>query len=480
MPYPNKQPPALPIMFLTEMWERFGFYVVQGLLVLYITQAFGYSDNKSYSTLGAFTAMAYISPIVGGYLADRLLGFVTTVIWGGFILIIGYALLAIPSNGLLLYPGLATIVIGTGMFKPSISSLLGAQYKQDDPRRDSGFTIFYIGINSGAFLAGISSGYIKDAFGWHTSFFLASIGLVIGLTTFLYGLKTIRNVQQHPHLSLKNNIRLGFYCFLAIIGISFLLQISALADMVLPTFGVLLVGYLAFLTSQQEAAYRKSMTLLILLIISSVIYWMMYFQMFFASNLFVERLVDKHMFGITLSTTVFYATESIFIILLGPIMAWSWLFLGTRKRNPSYLNKFIFGILFAGLGMLTLGLSTYFPNAEGFVYPEWIIFAYLLITIGELLLSPIGLSAVTMLAPPNLVGFMMGVWFVAIGFGGVFAGAIAKLASVPDTVTIQSEKLAIYHEAFMTYAKIAFFVTIVLVFSQLLVRKASKQRGGIS
>lgn len=471
----RKQPPALPIMFLTEMWERFGFYVVQGLLVLYITQAFGYSDNKSYSTLGAFTAMAYISPIVGGYLADRLLGFVSTVIWGGFVLILGYALLAIPSHGFLLYPGLATIVIGTGMFKPSISSLLGAQYKPDDPRRDSGFTIFYIGINTGAFLAGASSGYIKDAFGWHMSFFLASIGLIIGLATFVFGLKKIHHVHQHPPLSLKNKFRLGFYCLLAIIGISFLLQINALADFVLPGFGVLLIVYLGFLTMQQEPAYRKRMTLLNILIVSSVVYWMMYFQMFFASNLFVERLVDKHMFGLHLSTTVFYATESIFIILLGPVMAWSWLFLGTRQKNPSYISKFIFGILFAGLGMLALSISTYFPDQHGMVYPEWVIFAYLLITIGELLLSPIGLSAVTMLAPPNLVGFMMGVWFVAIGFGGVFAGAIAKLASVPETVTLQSEKLAIYHEAFMIYAKIAFFVTIVLVFSQLLVKKVKSR-----
>src|SRR3990167_344985 len=140
MPHSIRQPPALPVMFLTEMWERFGFYIVQGLLVLYMTQYFGYSDNKSYSILGAFTALAYIAPIVGGYLADRLLGFVTTTIWGGFVLMAGYALLAIPSQGAFFYPGPATIVIGTGMFNPCIASLLGTQYNTDDPRRDAGFT----------------------------------------------------------------------------------------------------------------------------------------------------------------------------------------------------------------------------------------------------------------------------------------------------------------------------------------------------
>lgn len=201
MSHLQKQPAALPFMFLTELWERYGFYVVQGLLVLYTTQYYGYSDDQAFSMLGAFTAMAYISPIAGGYLADRYLGFVTSVVWGGLILILGYLMLAIPSHRLLLYPGLATIVIGTGMFKPSISSLLGAQYTKDDPRRDSGFTIFYIGINVGAFLAGLSSGYIKQAFGWHASFLMASIGLVIGLATFLYGLHSLKHSSHHAKLS---------------------------------------------------------------------------------------------------------------------------------------------------------------------------------------------------------------------------------------------------------------------------------------
>lgn len=475
---PNKkQPAALPIMFLTEMWERFGFYVVQGLLVLYTSQYLGYSDSKSYSTLGAFTAMAYISPIVGGYLADRMFGFVTTVIWGGFILILGYAMLALPSHGLLFYPGLATIVIGTGMLKPSISSLLGAQYHTDDPRRDSGFTIFYIGINSGAFLAGISSGYIKDAFGWHASFVVASIGLVIGVATFLYGLNTIHHIRRHAPVSRQTVIKFMFYCLLAIIGISFMLQVNALADYVLPGFGIILIAYLTMLTMQQDALYRKRMALLNVLIVSSVVYWMMYFQMFLSCNLFIDRLVDKNLFGLHLSTTVFYASESIFIILLGPIMAWSWLVLRQQNKSPSTINKFISGILFAGIGMFILSMSTQFPNEQGLINPAWILLAYLMVTIGELLLSPIGLSAVTMLAPENLVGFMMGVWFVAIGFGGVFAGAIAKMASVPDTAVTTEQKLAIYHSAFLDYAYIAFFVAIVIIFAQLMVKRAIRQRG---
>lgn len=471
MPYTKRQPPALAVMFLTEMWERFGFYIVQGLLVLYMTQYFGYSDNKSYSILGAFTALAYISPIVGGHLADRLLGFVTTTVWGGFILMIGYALLAIPSRGIFFYPGLATIIIGTGMFKPCISSLLGAQYDTDDPRRDSGFTIFYVGINSGAFLAGLSSGYIKNAFGWHVSFLLASIGLIIGLATFLFGLRYIKYIKPQRKIPRHYKLQLFLYCILAIIGINFLLQVNALAEWVLPGFGVVLLAYLTMLTTQQDEDYRRRMTLLIILIVSSIVYWMLYLQMFFSANLFVDRLVHKEVFGVQLTTTVFYASESVFIILLGPFFAWLWHTLSRHNKNPSLLTKFILGIFFGGLGFFILSMSTRFPNADGLVQPGWVFFSYFLITVGELLLSPIGLSAVTMLAPSHLVGFMMGVWFVAIGFGGVFAGAAAKLSSVPDTVTLTSEMLAIYGQAFMDYAGIAFFVVVVLFFSRFLVKK---------
>ena len=179
-------PKALSFLFLTELWERFGFYVVQGLLVLYMTQYFGMSDNESYSILGIFTA-SNISPLVGGYMASKYLGYETSIIWGGFFLVAGYALLALPFTSIFADPALATIIVGTGLFKPNISSILGTQYKIDDPRCDAGFTIFYVGINCGILLAGLSSGYIREYLGWRVSFALASIGLIIGLFTFSDG-----------------------------------------------------------------------------------------------------------------------------------------------------------------------------------------------------------------------------------------------------------------------------------------------------
>jgi POT family proton-dependent oligopeptide transporter len=194
----------------------------------------------------------------------------------------------------------------------------------------------------------------------------------------------------------------------------------------------------------------------------------MWLQIFFSANLFIDRLVDKHILGFAIPTTVFYALESIFIILLGPLFAWFWLYSKSQDKEDSPLQKFVLAIFFVGLGFLTLAISTY--SSQG-VSPLWIVAAYLLLTIGELLLSPIGLSAVTTLAPQKLTGMMMGIWFVALGFGGQFAGTLAKLASVPSSVKELSSQLFIYRHAFFTFTEIAFGVAVILFIVQAIVRR---------
>lgn len=466
-------PQALTFLFLTEMWERFGFYVAQGLLVLYMSSYYGFSDDASYSISGIFAGLVYISPFIGGFIADRFLGFKTAIIWGGLFLVLGYFLLALSSTLLFFYPALATIIIGNGLLKPNISSLLGTQYAAQDPRRDSAFTIFYIGINIGAALSGIS-GYIRNAYGWHMPFFLASLGMIIGLIAFFAGRKHIHDTQTLAPISTKFKYRLFLYCLIAIAGVSFLLKIHTLANWLLPIAGIILLVFLVILTLQQKGENQRRLLVLNTLILSSIVFWMLFLQLFNSANLYIDRLVDKDAFGFHLSTTVFYASESVFIILFGPLFAWGWHQLGKINKNPSPVTKFVLGILFAGLGFLLLGFSAYFPNQHNLINPLWIFASYLLITIGELLLSPIGLSAVTMLSPPNLVGMMMGVWFVATGFGGLFAGWIAKLSSVPNETASLVEKLTIYQTAFFDYAYLAFLVAIVLFFVQLGLHRQSK------
>lgn len=472
----RRHPKALPFLFLTEMWERFGFYVVQGMLILYMTQAYGFSDDKSYTILGVFSALAYIAPMIGGLIADRLLGFKVSIICGGIFLSTGYGLLVLPGMENF-YLALSTIIVGNGLFKPNISSLLGALYKPGDTARDTGFTLFYIGINLGVLLAGVFSGTIKDHYGWHAGFALASIGLLIGLLTFLCGVKW-GNMTYHPDLSLAKRfkfLRLPWilaYCFGSIFLLRYMLESETCGKWLLPIIGIALIIFVFSLACRQTPEYRKNLITLNILIMSAVVFWMFMLQIFFSTNLFVDRIVDRTIFGIHAPTTFFYSLEAIFIVLLGPLFAWSWQTLHHSNRNPAPFSKFIVAIALVGSAFLSLAISTYFASAGShLISPFWIVLAYLLITMGELFLSPIGLSAVTQLSPPHLTGMMMGIWFVALGFGGQFAGVLAKLASVPANVTEPAAQILFYRGAFFEFAYLAFGVTVFLIIVQFCLRK---------
>lgn len=469
----RQHPAALPYLFLTEMWERFGFYVVQGILVLYLTKAFGLSDNESYALSGAYAALAYIAPLLGGFVADRLLGFKQAVVWGGIFLILGYALLAVPGKSLF-YVGLATIVVGTGLFKPNISTLLGVLYPPDDSNRDSGFTLFYIGINIGVLLSGTSD-LIREHLGWNAVFIFASVGLVIGLAVFYLGIKRDKMQYDHSTPLLKNfYLRKPFliiYCFALIAALSFLLQTGVLGKWVLPLFGIFILIFMFVIAYRQSDIERDRMLTLNILIISSVLFWAFFLQMFFSVNLFIDRLVDKQVFGVHLPTTLFYTLESIFVISLGPLFAHLWQTLNKHNKNFSTLLKFFFALVFVGLTYAVLAVSTHFTNANHLINPAWIVLAYFFLTIGELLLYPIGLSAVIMLSPSQLTGLMMGIWFVALGYGGQFAGMLAKIASIPEASQNVIAQLPIYRNAFVDYSLLSFAVAAILFGVQLLARK---------
>lgn len=466
----SSHPRILPFLFLTEMWERFGFYIAQGLLVLYMTQQFGLSDDLTYSISGIFSALVYISPFIGGVLADRFLGFKTCILWGGAFLIVGYAILAISTTLLIFNFGLATIVIGNGLFKPNISSLLGTQYPRDSLKRDSGFTIFHVGINLGVALAGLS-GYIKEYFGWHVTYALASVGMMIGVGVFLIGTGYI-DVPTFPSrvISFTQKFQILFACIAAVFGINFLFHMHALTNTALPIAGLVMLIMLGMVVLRQKRQDQKPLLLLNVLVLSSIVFWMLFFQIFNSSNLYVSRLVEQQIFGIKLTPSLFWASESVYIFTLGPLFAWLWAILADRGSNPSPVLKFIIGILSTSLSFCILAISTRYPQASGLVHPSWVFVAYLFLTIGELLIYPIGLSSVISLAPEKLIGMMMGVLFVALGFGGYFGGLIAQIASVPVTVLGTAEKLAIYQHAFYIYAGIGLAVGFTLFSLNLLVK----------
>lgn len=475
----SKQPAALPILFLTEMWERFGFYVVQGLLILYMTDVFKFSDDKGYTILGAFTALAYITPILGGFIADQILGFRKTIIIGNILLAIGYGLL-VGGGEEVLYIALATIVLGTGFFKPSISSILGTFYRPGDPHREGGFTIFYIGIYIGVMMATISAGYVKEKLGWHSSFGMASIGLIIALITFLAGSKLLGHHGDVPEKKLSSSHWRDFFTrkstmLFVVIGAAILawqlIRSAQFGDWVLFGSSGALGIFLILEAFRREKIERNKFLALIILIITSIIFWAIYFQMFFANNLFIDRLVQRNFAGFHIPTVMFIGLEALFIFLLGPIFAYTWQVLSVKEKNPSISFKFALATIIIGVGFLILKIGIQATGSHEFVNPLWVVLSYLLITIGELLLSPIGLSMVTVLSPPNLVGMMMGVWFVALGLGGKLAGVIAKIASIPQGVTNHQIMLDYYSNAFLKYAWLGIGVGVIILLITPFLRK---------
>lgn len=467
----HKHPKGLKYLFGTELWERFGFYVIQGLLILYLTQGRGLGDDQSNAILSSFTAISYILPIAGGFLADRVLGYRHSVIFGGLLFVIGYAGLALPEGREALswyfYVSLGFIALGNAFFKPNVSSLLGALYKKGDFRRDSGFTLFYVGINLGGLIANISSGLMKEFFGWHLSFAVASVGLVLGVLTFIVGFKAFKGAGKAPEFSSES--KRWFYIFgiylatVACIGAVYeLVRIPGLADqlMIWVVLAVLVVVLITAFGHQPHQ--RNKMLACLLLIIISIVFWALLFQIFFSLTLFNSRLVDRHIFSFTIPTPAFTGLENMGIIIFGPLLSSCWFWLEDRGFNPSTPMKFAIGLFFLVLMFVTLWLSVLFLPQTGLVTPLVILVAYLFLALGELTLSPVGLSMVTTLSPPKYIGMMMGVWFVAIGIGGKLAGNIADFAAIPKGAS-RELTVSIYQHALLMDACIALAATIVVL-----------------
>lgn len=459
----SKQPSVLPVFFLTEMWERFGFYIIQGLLVLYMTsQVLGFSDSKSYAISGAFSALSYITPILGGYAASRILGYEHAVILGGILLAMGYALLSLHHETFL-YISLATISLGNGFFKPNISSYLGSFYKPTDPQREKGYTIFYIGINVGSLIATGTSGYIVRYYGWHMPYFVASIGLCLGVMIFTLGLSTLKKAGKFhlitPPSANKSprQILLVYVSSVILFLIAYNIIIhTALANNLMLITGILIFTFLVFLASRYEQKTRNKLLACIFLTTISIVFWAFFFQLFFSMNLFIERAVDRHFYHFQLPTPLFLSLESVFIILVGPVLAVFWQKLSVKNKNPSIPIKFTLSLFMVTLAFFVIYIGTQHPDVSGKIDKFYIVFGYLCLTIGELFISPIGLTMVTVLTPSKLVGMMMGVWFVALGLGIKLGGVIANFAAIPKDIHRVTAINAIYGHAFLIYTLTAF------------------------
>jgi POT family proton-dependent oligopeptide transporter len=469
-------PRGLFVCFATELWERFSFYGMKFLLLLYLTKYHLFSDHHGLEVLGGYAALVYAMPVIGGLLADRYLGMRKAVIFGGILLALGHLGMAfegeqarmvdgavVRDDGALqaFYFSLALIVIGVGFLKPNISTIVGRLYSEDDPRRDAGFTIFYMGINLGAFAATLLCGYLGETFGWRYGFGAAGIGMVIGLLTFLWGQPHLHGLAEPPDaarlrqrspLGLSKELTIYLCGLLGVVAAWRMLQFHGGVGIVLNLLALaVMLGLGWFLAVKCNPVERSRMLVLVVLTVSSVVFWALFEQAAASMTLFTDRVLDRRILGQELAASQFGSFNSFFIFLFAPLFAWLWTFLGRRGLEPSTPVKFALGIAQAGLGFGALVIGASMPDAAGLVASYWMVLAYLLHTTGELCLSPVGLSAVTKLSVPRVVGVMMGAWFLATAYSEYVAVQLSKLAAietVDGAVTDRAAALASYSALF--------------------------------
>jgi proton-dependent oligopeptide transporter, POT family len=407
-------PRGLATLFFTEMWERFSYYGMRAFLLFYMVTpvangGLGFTDAEGTSLYGTYTGSAWGAAILGGIVADRMIGQYRSVLYGGILIMLGHLSLvfqAIPF----FYAGLALIVIGTGLLKPSVSTLVGSLYPQGDPRRDAGFSIFYMGINSGAMLGPIIAGYIAQKIDWHLGFGCAAIGMALGLVQYVFDKRHLAPALQR--MEAEKTMQAG----------APVAQVSAASSS-----GTVL-GF-------APAEWSRIAAIVVLFLFASL-FWAGYEAAGSSLALFADRNTDLHILGFEFPSSWFQVLQPFFVIVLAPIFAWLWIRLGPRE--PSVPGKFALGLLFMGLAfviMLPAGAAVAADNTLR-VSVWWLIMWNLFSEFGELCLSPVGLSAITKLSPARIVGLMMGVWFLSLAVGNKLSGWMAGLISTMSIVGV--------------------------------------------
>ncbi len=430
-------PRGLATLFFTEMWERFGFYGMRALLILFmtapaVTGGLALSVAQAGLIYGIFTALVYLLSLPGGWIADNLIGQRKAVLYGGILIAAGYYTMALPGYTAF-YTALTLVVLGTGLLKPNVSTMVGGLYAPNDTRRDAGFSIFYMGINIGALLAPLICGYVGQTINWHYGFGLGGIGMTIGLIQYVLGAKHLMDAGLPPKRNAaairQAGIGLGVSLALVVLvtGLSAAHLIHISPESISNALGLFLtivvIGVFSWLLldSRWSPIERKRLLAVLVLFIASALFWSAFEQAGSTLNLFADRNTRLSFAGFGIRASYFQSLNSLFLVTLAPVFAALWVRLGSRE--PSTTIKFAFGLLFVGLGFAVL-----VPVANGnAVSPLWLVLTYFLHTLGELSLSPVGLSAMTRLAPQQIAGLVMGVWFLSISVGEWIGGRVAAL-----------------------------------------------------
>lgn len=476
------QPRGLFVLFLTELWERFSYYGMRALLILYLTKHFLFGDGEGGLIVGSYAALVYAMPVLGGMIADRYLGFRKAITFGAILLVCGHfgmafegppaervivdGLTIVQRDGLhtqVFYLSLALIVVGVGFLKANISSIVGQLYSVNDSRRDAGFTIFYMGINLGALVATLLCAYLGENYGWRYGFGLAGVGMLVGLATFISGQRHLLGKGEPPDRAalsasvlpgLTKEILIYIVGVIAVLGVWQLIQRTGELGLVLSVFGSLVVAWIIwFSLAKCTPVERDRMLVMLVLMILSIFFWALFEQAGSSLTLFTDRNVAM---GDFMTAGMFQSLNPLFIIICAPLFAWLWVQLSRQGLEPSTPTKFGLGVLQVGLGFAVLVFGTAQAGPDGKVAVIWLALMYLLHTTGELCLSPVGLSMVTKLSVARVGGMMMGVWFLSSSFAAYAAGMIAGLMAISDTGA--SESLMIYSNVF---EKLAIFAVVI-------------------
>lgn len=485
--FKGKYPKQLWYLFLVEMWERFCFYGMRGVLTIFMAdQVLGLSlsDKEANLKYGAIQAFVYAFTFIGGIFADKILGFKKSLVFGGIVMIAGNLFIAFSPQEMF-YLGITLSIIGTGFFKPNISSMVGELYKEGDSRRDAGFGLFYSGINIGALLGGAVCVYLgtsKD-YGWSYSFLSAAVVMLIGLITFMFTKKSLGPIGDSPLLELPKSKRtareIAVYIgsVISIPLIFMMIKNTDYTDYFMYTIGPLAILYFLFETyKEKELKAQKKLIAAFIFIIFSIIFWAFFEQSGGSLALFAQNNLHHNLLFFEINPNIVNNTSnSLFVIIFSPILGLLWLAMAKRKLEPNTVVKFGLGFLFLAAAFYVFYYTRFFADVEGLTSLNIFTLAYLVITFGELCLSPIGLSIMTKLSPKRLSGMMMGMWFLASAYGQYAAGLLGAGMSSPDENASLVTKLQGYTDGYYQLAVYALISGAVLIIFTPLIKKLMQE-----
>lgn len=460
----REQPRAFHMIFMLELWERFGFYTVQGILTLFFIRYLGYNDTISYYTFGAYSALVYGMVVVGGYLGDRLLGTKRTIVLGLVVLAAGYFSLAITDKAHVFF-ALGLICVGNGLFKANPSNLLAKCYQENDPRLHGGFTLYYMAINLGSMIALFAGPAIASRYGYSYAYLMSAIGLLIGLANYWLQRQFIEHINTDAD---KRKISFSQWLMI-LIGIfiltdcsAYLLQHVMLAKNLFWFITIAVIAYYLFMTRKESKIVRRRMLVALALMLEAIIFFTLYQQMPTSLNLFAVHNVIPVFFGITIDAQSFQALNPIWIVLMSPVLAYFYDLLNKKGIQFSIPYKFSLGMTMCGVSFLMLFFARYFYTDQGMVSSWWLIISYLFQSLGELLVSALGVAMVAELVPTQIVGFVMGMWFLTSAIAGFIGATVASYTALPEHIKPGVDSLMIYTHVFAYIGLVTLIIALLM------------------